>query len=63
MFGQADVDKNGTIDYHEFITATINRHKLEREENLFKAFQYFDKDNSGSVFGSSALSLTMTHIA
>lgn len=63
MFGQADVDKNGTIDYHEFITATINRHKLEREENLFKAFQYFDKDNSGSVFGSFALSLTMTHIA
>jgi calcium-dependent protein kinase len=46
---QADVDKNGTIDYHEFITATINRHKLEREENLFKAFQYFDKDNSGLV--------------
>ncbi|CAI8606628.1 unnamed protein product [Vicia faba] len=45
----ADVDQNGTIDYHEFITATINRHKLEREENLFKAFQYFDKDNSGYV--------------
>ncbi|KAJ1424188.1 Protein kinase-like domain superfamily [Sesbania bispinosa] len=45
----ADVDNNGTIDYHEFITATINRHKLERDENLFKAFQYFDKDNSGYI--------------
>lgn len=49
MVGQADVDKSGTIDYQEFITATINRHKLEKEENLFKAFQYFDKDSSGLV--------------
>lgn len=44
---QADVDGNGSIDYVEFITATMHRHKLERDEYLFKAFQYFDKDNSG----------------
>jgi Ca2+-binding EF-hand superfamily protein len=44
---QADVDGNGSIDYVEFITATMHRHKLERDEHLFKAFQYFDKDNSG----------------
>jgi calcium-dependent protein kinase len=43
----ADVDGNGSIDYVEFITATMHRHKLERDEHLFKAFQYFDKDNSG----------------
>ncbi|CAL5344522.1 hypothetical protein CsSME_00032553 [Camellia sinensis var. sinensis] len=45
----ADVDGNGTIDYIEFITATMHRHKLERDEHLFKAFQYFDKDNSGFI--------------
>ncbi|RVW40256.1 hypothetical protein VitviT2T_029850 [Vitis vinifera] len=45
----ADVDGNGTIDYIEFITATVNRHKLERDEHLFKAFQYFDKDSSGFI--------------
>ncbi|CAA3014548.1 calcium-dependent kinase [Olea europaea subsp. europaea] len=45
----ADVDGNGTIDYIEFITATMHRHRLEREENLYKAFQYFDKDNSGFI--------------
>ncbi|CAA3028828.1 Hypothetical predicted protein [Olea europaea subsp. europaea] len=45
----ADVDGNGTIDYIEFITATMHRHKLERDEHLFKAFQYFDKDNSGYI--------------
>ena len=44
---QADVDGNGTIDYLEFITATMHRHKLESYEHLYKAFQYFDKDNSG----------------
>ncbi|XP_076935190.1 calcium-dependent protein kinase 29-like [Bidens hawaiensis] len=43
----ADVDKNGTIDYIEFITATMHRHKLDREENLHKAFKFFDKDDSG----------------
>lgn len=44
---QADVDGNGTIDYIEFITATMHKHKLEREDNLYKAFLYFDKDGSG----------------
>nr|GMD22352.1 calcium-dependent protein kinase 29 isoform X2 [Ipomoea batatas] len=45
----ADVDKNGTLDYFEFITATMHRHKLEKEENLYKAFQHFDKDDSGYI--------------
>ncbi|KAJ6411963.1 hypothetical protein OIU84_005098 [Salix udensis] len=45
----ADVDKSGTIDYVEFITATMHRHRLEKEENLYKAFQYFDKDNNGFI--------------
>ncbi|EHA8590354.1 calcium-dependent protein kinase 29 [Cocos nucifera] len=43
----ADLDKNGTIDYNEFIIATMHRHGLEKEENLLKAFQYFDTDGSG----------------
>jgi len=43
---QADVDGNRTIDYIEFITATMHRHKLERDDHLYKAFQYFDTDGS-----------------
>lgn len=27
----------------------MHRHKLEKEENLYKAFQHFDKDDSGYV--------------
>ncbi|XP_010923910.1 calcium-dependent protein kinase 19 isoform X2 [Elaeis guineensis] len=49
LMDAADVDGDGTIDYIEFITATMHRHKLERDEHLYKAFQYFDKDNSGFI--------------
>lgn len=44
---QADVDGNGTIDYLEFITATMHMNRMEREDHLYKAFEYFDKDKSG----------------
>lgn len=49
IFLQADIDNSGTIDYGEFIAATIHLNKLEREEHLVAAFQYFDKDGSGSI--------------
>jgi len=44
---QADDDGKGSIDYLEFISATMHRYRLERDEHIHKAFQYFDKDNSG----------------
>ncbi|XP_050227604.1 calcium-dependent protein kinase 26-like [Mercurialis annua] len=43
----ADIDNSGTIDYGEFIAATLN--KVEREDHLFAAFSYFDKDGSGYI--------------
>ncbi|CAI9094213.1 OLC1v1029909C1 [Oldenlandia corymbosa var. corymbosa] len=45
----ADVDGNGTIDYIEFITATMHLNRMEREDHLYKAFEYFDKDKSGYI--------------
>ncbi|CAD6254941.1 unnamed protein product [Miscanthus lutarioriparius] len=45
----ADADGNGLIDYDEFVTATVHMNKLDREEHLYTAFQYFDKDNSGYI--------------
>ncbi|KAJ8772598.1 hypothetical protein K2173_027775 [Erythroxylum novogranatense] len=45
----ADVDKNGIIDYVEFITAVMHHHKLDREEHLFKSFQFFDKEGKGFI--------------
>lgn len=46
---QADVDNSGTIDYKEFIAATLHLNKIEREDHLFAAFSYFDKDGSGYI--------------
>ncbi|XP_047309961.1 calcium-dependent protein kinase 20-like [Impatiens glandulifera] len=45
----ADVDNSGTIDYGEFIAAMIHLNKIEREDHLFAAFSYFDKDGSGYI--------------
>jgi Ca2+-binding EF-hand superfamily protein len=44
---QADVDGNGTIDYSEFIAATMHLNKIDKEDHLYAAFQHFDADNSG----------------
>ncbi|KAK6929010.1 EF-hand domain [Dillenia turbinata] len=46
---KADVDNSGTIDYGEFIAATLHLNKIEREDYLFAAFSYFDKDGSGYI--------------
>ncbi|KAK7396788.1 hypothetical protein VNO78_17947 [Psophocarpus tetragonolobus] len=43
----ADVDKNGTIDYREFIAATLHLNKVDREDHLVAAFSYFDRNGSG----------------
>ncbi|XP_054801977.1 LOW QUALITY PROTEIN: calcium-dependent protein kinase 26-like [Prosopis cineraria] len=45
----ADVDNSGTIDYAEFIAATLNKNKAQKEDNLVAAFHYFDKDGSGYI--------------
>ncbi|CAL4983717.1 unnamed protein product [Urochloa decumbens] len=44
-----DVDRSGSIDCTEFLTAMMDKHKLENEEGLLRAFQYFDKDNNGYI--------------
>ena len=45
----ADIDNSGTIDYGEFLAATVHLNKLEREEILVSAFSFFDKDGSGYI--------------
>jgi Ca2+-binding EF-hand superfamily protein len=46
---EADVNGDGTIDYEEFLAATINVGKLEREDNLKRAFEHFDLDGNGQI--------------
>lgn len=49
LMDAADVDNSGTIDYGEFIAATIHLSKFECEEHLIAAFQYFNKDRTGYI--------------
>ena len=44
-----DANQNGLVDYSEFIAACLQSHNYLQESHLRGAFQYFDKDNSGSI--------------
>ena len=46
---KVDADKNGFIDYSEFILATMNEKVLLSKQNMEAAFRMFDKDGSGSI--------------
>ncbi|XP_062006217.1 calcium-dependent protein kinase 20-like [Rosa rugosa] len=49
LMQSADVDNSGTIDYGEFIAAMLHLNKIQKEDHLFAAFSYFDKDGSGYI--------------
>ena len=44
-----DSNRNGFIDYTEFIAACMQSHVYVMEHNLKQAFSYFDKDASGMI--------------
>jgi calcium-dependent protein kinase len=39
----------GTLDYHEFLAATLHQSQLDKEENMARAFAAFDTDGSGMI--------------
>jgi calcium-dependent protein kinase len=45
----ADTDSSGTVDYTEFIAATLDSQIYLKEEYLKAAFDMFDKDGSGKI--------------
>eukprot|EP00798_Chlamydomonas_sp_ICE-L_P012168 gene12168-15284_t len=49
LVDRADMNRDGMIDYEEFLAATIHESRLEKDELLYKAFKHFDADNSGFI--------------
>lgn len=46
---KADTDGGGTIEYTEFIAATLDKQKVIKEEVIWEAFRIFDSDGSGTI--------------
>ena len=45
----ADTDKSGSIDYTEFLAATMDQQTYMRNDYMRTAFNMFDQDGSGSI--------------
>ncbi|KAI9080792.1 hypothetical protein K1719_037305 [Acacia pycnantha] len=44
-----DTDKDGYLDYGEFVAISVHLRKMGNDEHLKKAFQFFDKNQSGYI--------------
>lgn len=50
MISEVDADKNGTIDFPEFLSLMARKMKdSDSEEELREAFKVFDKDGNGFI--------------
>jgi calcium-dependent protein kinase len=49
LMDAADLDSNGSLDYGEFVAATIHLQRLDNDDHLHKAFTHFDANNSGYI--------------
>ena len=49
LFKICDIDKSGQIDFSECLAASVNKATLLQDEKLKAAFDYYDKDGSGSI--------------
>jgi calcium-dependent protein kinase len=49
MFRDMDTDGNGTIEYSEFVAATMKFDKEKRRDHLRKAFDSFDLNGDGFI--------------
>ena len=53
----ADTDGSGSIDYTEFLAATMDAQVYMRDDYLRTAFDMFDKDKSGKIDKNEIISL------
>ena len=49
MFNEMDIDKNGLVNYTEFVSALMDYRKMIKKEQLLECFKSYDTDGSGKV--------------
>lgn len=49
LFDEIDLDKNGLINYSEFVSASVNHKKILRTDSIRDAFRSFDTDQNGKI--------------
>lgn len=49
LIDAADSDGNGTLDCEEFVTISVHLRKINNDEHLPQAFNYFDKNKTGYI--------------
>ena len=49
LFNDMDIDKNGLVNYTEFLSALMDYEKNIKKEHLLECFRKYDADNSGKI--------------
>lgn len=49
LMDAGDVDKDGFLNYGEFVAISVHLKKMGNDEHLRKAFQFFDRNESGYI--------------
>lgn len=49
IMNSIDTDKNGAINYNEFIAATLNEKVASDYQRIIKAFEFFDINKDGMI--------------
>lgn len=49
LFGEIDIDSNGTVEYNEFLSAASNKEELLCDYHLEQAFRKIDLNQDGFI--------------
>jgi calcium-dependent protein kinase len=61
LFDFIDTDKNGKINYTEFIASTVTDHVMSSKKNLENVFNMLDKDGNGYVDRDEIMGILSQH--
>ena len=61
MINEVDIDRNGTIDFREFLGIMMKKLKeTDSEDELIEVFKIFDSDGNGLINSNELLNVMLT---